>query len=159
MKISIIFMLLIALYGCRSTKESIDNDIHSKQSSLKNMERKTITNEIGETVTKIIETDYKIIISPKDGKIESMPIHQKETQTIHKREKNTIDSNIVSESENKAIDAKTKKTSTSKSDVVTIKETFIIGLIIALIVLMLRYKTNILSSLKRMTLFFKSLFK
>ena len=133
------------------------------------------TNEEGETVTTTEKTDYTPFIDPKTGNLTNLPTHKETTTTTHKKSKKgevkTGNKTTVDNKENKSEisdeKSKDKKTITSEEETKTKKVagvkyvyySLLIGGIMALIILLVKYKSNILTALKWIVKPIKTLFK
>ena len=171
-------MAVVMTYGCRQTKEVIDvmdemnQSSHAKieSSSEKQIESQnqikdiTTINDIGETIIKTVETDFDTITDPNTGCRNIVPTHQKITIEQHKKNKTSrydtnINSHIEEKENNKQVinsckkqsnRLKVSKSTESKSNVKYIRDSLVIVALLGLIVLLLKYKSHILTALKCM---------
>ena len=153
----------------KETKSEADTAIKSDTQTTSS------TNEEGETVTTTEKTDYTPFIDPNTGDLTNLPTHKETTTTTHKKSKKgevqTGSKTTIDNKENKSeiSDEKSK----DKKTIITEDETeikkvagvkyvyysLLIGGIMALIILILSYKSNILNALKWIVKPIKTLFK
>lgn len=181
--LSIICIILMLVFGCRTQKETTESyeNTETKQYSteqtnetttgeiMTNIKSKTFENYNVETITNVVEIDYENVIDPKTGDLKNLPKRQKTTTTTKKNnseKKSDTNTNINSQISNSITgkhitESNNKKkhniniTEEKDSSVRYVRDSIYLVVIIVLIVLTLRYKSNILTALKCIVKTFK----